>query len=1088
MSRLLSHGCIRSALGRITQIGLVRIMLIVCATLILNLITPSPAVMQGCVDDDLDGYCAGTGPGEDCDDFNPFIHPGADEYCDTRDNDCDGEVDEDPVNPLSYYEDRDGDGYGNAETLVLACQPPDAYFISTILGFDCDDRDAAVYPGAIEECDGIDNDCDGTIDGGFPSSGSASPSGEKVARDRIKQVRPGMQEKLTAAPYSEAESPPAPQLASVFFGGRDPATGEVERNGVWDFKDGNMQGWTVVDATKTEQGFRRITAADFSGPDVPLILASTGSIWCGRTEDEVADQCWPGGRGYGNMWNVEARKTFTYMGGAVILRYHYFTDSETEYDLTFLYVEANGFRSDPLNSSPNGNWAGYGYAGSITEGNNLGIPDCPVTEIITIPPVYLPEVGEEFTVIFSFLSDGARSDEDGHLGFDSNGGFGFDNFLYMTEDEFGAYETVEYNDFETGTDGWTFDSPCVGDFVGLGTHSYGCPDFIEPEDHFLYAADLASIGAGGEGHPEGQHVYLISPSVYVGDFGPHPGVKVWFDVYNEYTVYDGGRFMAGVHYYPFHCPETGSDIWTVEPVATSAAYYHGSMCGTRVRNCSPFVPADVESLKVVLEFAFDCIFGCHPPFEGSDEQKTTPFFKDIRLEIIPDECTGVLADLGLEIGSSTWVAGFQRDLVITYWCTDASVSDVQIILDIPSPLACVSVSDGGSVTSTGAVWNLEQLYQGYTRQVTATIDLSEATMGDIATVSARIEPVAGDCNPENNYDSVTGEVYGAWDPNAKSVSPEGFIANTDLLKYHIDFQNVGTYQAYKVVIRDTIDQNLDLSTLTPGASSHRHVFEVSGNEATWTFYDINLPDSISDEPGSHGFVEYEILPVSGLMDGTVIENHAAIYFDFNPAVITNSAIVQIGIPVAVQLSFLSATLFEGSVEVAWEAAFENDIAGYHVYRSENDAETPRRITEYMIPGRGGRQVKYSFVDESPTPGRTYIYAVESIDINGDRNMFQTQEISTPAQLMTLYQNWPNPFNPSTTIKYYLAENCSVLLEIFNVSGKRIATLVSESQETGQYEIDWNGQDINGNPVSSGTYFYRLKAGKETISKKMVLLR
>ena len=133
-----------------------------------------------------------------------------------------------------------------------------------------------------------------------------------------------------------------------------------------------------------------------------------------------------------------------------------------------------------------------------------------------------------------------------------------------------------------------------------------------------------------------------------------------------------------------------------------------------------------------------------------------------------------------------------------------------------------------------------------------------------------------------------------------------------------------------------------------------------------------------------------------------------------------------------------------------------------------------------------------------TGGGDYTFKVRAVDRFGrptsPENYFETsiyvtdvEEVALP-EVYSLFQNYPNPFNPSTTIKYYLPTNCPVLLEIFDVSGKRIVSLINEFQDKGHYSLDWNGQDQNGNPVSSGTYFYRLKAGKETISRKMVLLR
>jgi hypothetical protein len=97
----------------------------------------------------------------DCNDGNAAIHPGAAEVCDGLDNDCNGVVDEWVV--TSYYRDADGDGYGNTSLSVQACAAPAGYVAQA---GDCNDGSAAQRPGALEVCDGLDNDCNGQIDEG----------------------------------------------------------------------------------------------------------------------------------------------------------------------------------------------------------------------------------------------------------------------------------------------------------------------------------------------------------------------------------------------------------------------------------------------------------------------------------------------------------------------------------------------------------------------------------------------------------------------------------------------------------------------------------------------------------------------------------------------------------------------------------------------------------------------------------------------------------------------------------------------------------------------------------------------------------
>jgi len=141
---------------------------------------------------------------------------------------------------------------------------------------------------------------------------------------------------------------------------------------------------------------------------------------------------------------------------------------------------------------------------------------------------------------------------------------------------------------------------------------------------------------------------------------------------------------------------------------------------------------------------------------------------------------------------------------------------------------------------------------------------------------------------------------GAFDPNDKQgfplgVKAEHFIeANTDL-EYKIRFQNTGTDTAFNIIILDTLSNQLNPKTIQPGASSHDYAFSLLGeNIVQFRFDNIMLPDSNVNEPASNGFVQFRIAQQPDLADGTIIENSAAIYFDFNEPIITNTTLHTIG--------------------------------------------------------------------------------------------------------------------------------------------------------------------------------------------------
>jgi predicted outer membrane repeat protein len=97
------------------------------------------------------------------------------------------------------------------------------------------------------------------------------------------------------------------------------------------------------------------------------------------------------------------------------------------------------------------------------------------------------------------------------------------------------------------------------------------------------------------------------------------------------------------------------------------------------------------------------------------------------------------------------------------------------------------------------------------------------------------------------------------------------------------------------------------------------------------------------------------------------------------------------------------------------------------------------------------------------------------------------EETTP-NVLALYQNHPNPFNPTTTISFILPERTMATLAIYDVGGRLVRMLVDEARDNGLNQATWDGKDAHGNPVSSGVYFYRLTAGSQNLTRKMTLLK
>ena len=202
-----------------------------------------------------------------------------------------------------------------------------------------------------------------------------------------------------------------------------------------------------------------------------------------------------------------------------------------------------------------------------------------------------------------------------------------------------------------------------------------------------------------------------------------------------------------------------------------------------------------------------------------------------------------------------------------------------------------------------------------------------------------------------------------------------------------------------------------------------------------------------------------------------------------------SNVVEIDVPaVPVELSGFSVHSNNSDAILEWTTATESNNYGFEVQRSQNNPSTFKKIGFIHGNGTTATPKHYRFVDKD-LPNGKYYYRLKQIDYNGDYEFSDTIQISIglPGEFR-LDQNHPNPFNSSTMISYSLFKSGHVELTICNMNGQEVYRLVDEFQEAGVYNFNWNGINFNGTKVTSGLYFYRIKALNSSKFRRMIVLR
>ncbi len=258
-------------------------------------------------------------------------------------------------------------------------------------------------------------------------------------------------------------------------------------------------------------------------------------------------------------------------------------------------------------------------------------------------------------------------------------------------------------------------------------------------------------------------------------------------------------------------------------------------------------------------------------------------------------------------------------------------------------LSLISNSVNATQSANGFTYNATNMTPGESRYITVLMQvptIPTVSLGQTLTNTVAIANT--DANAANNSASLTSIIVGSYDPNEKTEAHGGKIVHSgftadDYLTYTIRFENTGTAEAINIRVEDVLDNQLDASSVKMIRASHNYTLDRIGTHLTWRFDGINLPPSVAgDDITGHGYVVFQVKPKAGYALGDVIPNSANIYFDFNPAIVTNTCTTEF-------VPFLGVDAFEnGSLDY-----YPNPTSGLMTFSMKNASINQIEITDIL---------------------------------------------------------------------------------------------------------------------------------------------
>ncbi len=350
------------------------------------------------------------------------------------------------------------------------------------------------------------------------------------------------------------------------------------------------------------------------------------------------------------------------------------------------------------------------------------------------------------------------------------------------------------------------------------------------------------------------------------------------------------------------------------------------------------------------------------------------------------------ADLSITGAHYTARAGFNSTLNIVYRNNGLLSTDGTITFTKPFQVQNYSVYPLGAVyTPNGFTYSFSNLLPNQYRILQVRLSVPQipfVEIGDFLVSSMNITSSSTNEINLTNNDFTTNEIIVAsYDPNDKTESHGGTIefadfTENDYLYYTIRFENMGTAPASDIRIEDYLDPKLDEASVRMVSSSHEYILSRQSNHLNWNFNNIQLP--VSDYPNStigQGFVSFKVKPKPGYVVGDIIPNTASIYFDTNPAIITNTFNTEF-------VQTLSTTTFEPNNV----AIFPNPATDAFQIRLQNTDETLSNITITDVIGKIIKTIKAPIDNQMNIDVADLSQGVYFVEITTGNNLKQVKKL------------------------------------------------------------------------------------------------